>query len=197
MTASTAALLDMGERTADRPAAAGRAAARALDLEPERLVRAYSDLILRLSYTYLRSTAEAEDICQDVLIKLIGRGQPFRNKEHERAWVIRVTANACKDLLRRDRSHPTDALDSVPEASAPPTVPEGAATERDRRVLAAVAALPQNYREAIYLHYYEGYSIRAIAALTGRSPAAVAQHLSRGRKRLRSTLEGDLDELDV
>ena len=68
--------------------------------EVERLVRLYSDSILRLSYSYLRSTHDAEDICQDVLLKLLTARPSFVSDEHERAWVIRTTANACKDQLR-------------------------------------------------------------------------------------------------
>ena len=58
-----------------------------------RLVNDYADLILRLSYTYLGSTADAEDVCQEVLLKLLGRSEGFEGPEHERAWVVRVTAN--------------------------------------------------------------------------------------------------------
>ena len=149
--------------------------------EAERLVDTYSDLILRLSWTYLKSTQDGEDICQTVLLKLFTGEETFESPEHERAWVIRTTVNACKDELRafRRRAVPLDALT---EAEAP-DVPRS-------EVLDAVMALPVKYREAIYLFYYEGYSIDEIAALTGRSGAAVSAHLSRGRKKLRELLGG-------
>ena len=67
--------------------------------EAERLVNTYSDLILRLSYTYLRSTQDGEDICQTVLLKLLAEEEAFTSPEHEKAWVIRATINACKDEL--------------------------------------------------------------------------------------------------
>lgn len=60
------------------------------DRDPERLVRDYADLVLRVCYTYLRSTADAEDVCQDTLVKLLLHEEPFRDPGHERAWVIRV-----------------------------------------------------------------------------------------------------------
>ena len=78
------------------------------DRDPERLVRDYADLVLRVCYTYLRSTADAEDVCQDTLVKLICRDEPFRDPGHERAWVIRVAANACRNLLRERRAHPPE-----------------------------------------------------------------------------------------
>ena len=68
--------------------------------EAERLVHAYSDLILRLSYTYLKSTDDAQDICQTVFVKLLMEPREFKSPEHERAYILRMAANACKDLLK-------------------------------------------------------------------------------------------------
>ena len=157
--------------------------------EAERLVYTYSDLILRLSYTYLKSTHDAEDICQTVFLKLLTSGQTFASPAHEKAWIIRTTANACKDLLRSAHRRRTVAL----EAAATTPAPEAP----DSAVLEAVMALPENYREAVYLHYFEGYSVREIAGLLGRSEAAVTAHLSRGRHKLRTTLGGEYYEQSV
>lgn len=157
--------------------------------EAERLVYTYSDLILRLSYTYLKSTHDAEDICQTVFLKLLTSGQTFDSPAHEKAWIIRTTANACKDALRSTFRRRTVALEAA-AATAAPEAPDSA-------VLEAVMALPENYREAVYLHYFEGYSVREIAGLLGRSEAAVTAHLSRGRHKLRITLGGEYYEQSV
>ena len=157
--------------------------------EAERLVYTYSDLILRLSYTYLKSTHDAEDICQTVFLKLLTSGQTFASPAHEKAWIIRTTANACKDALRSTFRRRTVAL----EAAASTAAPEAP----DNAVLDAVMELPENYREAVYLHYFEGYSVREIAGLLGRSEAAVTAHLSRGRHMLRTTLGGEYYEQSV
>lgn len=149
--------------------------------EAERVVDTYSDLILRVSYTWLKSTQDGEDICQTVLLKLLTEGRTFDSPEHERAWVVRTAINACKDELRAFRRRAVP-LEEVPEAAAP--------EPPQSDVLEAVMELPGKYREAIYLFYYEGYSIDEIAALTGRSGAAVSAHLSRGRKKLRDMLGG-------
>ena len=149
--------------------------------EAERLVNTYSDLILRLSYTYLKSAQDAEDICQTVFLRLLTGEERFASPAHEKAWVIRTAINACKDELRAFRRKAVP-LEDVPEAAAP---------EPPRSdVLDAVMTLPEKYREAIYLFYYEGYSAKEIGVLTGRSEAAVAAHLSRGRKKLREVLGG-------
>lgn len=150
--------------------------------QAERLVNAYSDLILRLSYTYLYSIYDAEDICQTVFLKLLTGEYRFESAAHEKAWIIRATANACKDELRKRRRR------NVPlEAVAERAAPEAPKSE----ILEAVMVLPKKYREAIYLHYYEGYSVREIAELLGRSESAVFAHLSRGRNKLRDMLGGN------
>lgn len=149
--------------------------------EAERLVNAYSDLILRLSYTWLKSTQDGEDICQTVLMKLLTEDRTFDSPEHERAWVVRTAINACKDELRayRRRAAPLEDAEQAPAPEPPRS-----------DVLDAVMDLPEKYRTAIYLFYYEGYSAREIADMTGRSETAVNAHLSRGRKQLRTMLGG-------
>ena len=164
------------------------------DRDPERLVRAYADLVLRVCYTYLRSMADAEDVCQDTFIKLVCREEPFRDLDHERAWVVRVASNACKTLLRDRGAHPEVNLDEVPEPPSGDAVDERALRRRDGRVLDAVMALPLPQREAVFLHYYAGYGARAISELAGVSENAVHQRLSRARAQLRETLKGDYDE---
>lgn len=157
--------------------------------EARRLVNTYSNLILRLSFTYLKSTHDAQDICQSVLMKLIEKQEPFQNAEHEKAWVIRATANACKDTLRNSYRRTSAPLEEAAEHKAPEK-PEGSV------VLDVVMKLDQKYREAIYLHYYEGYSVAEIAAITNRTASAVAAHLSRGRTKLRAALGNAADEFD-
>ena len=150
--------------------------------QAEHLVGTYADTILRLSYTYLHSTADAEDICQTVLLRAMTNTPAFSGPEHERAWIIRTTINACKDLLRSAARRTTVAL----EAAGEPEAPE----ESDGTVADAVARLPHDQREAVYLHYYEGYRISEIASLVGASEAAVTKRLSRARAALRHMLGG-------
>lgn len=148
--------------------------------EAQRLVDAYADMICRLSYTYLGSTQDAEDVCQDVLLRVLTRAPRFANEGHERAWIIRTTANACKDLLRSAARRTTMALDAAGEPAAPEA--------EDIGVSDAVARLPEAQREAIYLYYYERLSIREIAEATGQTEAAITKRLSRARANLRRTL---------
>ena len=153
--------------------------------EIDRLVETYADTVLRLCYTYLHSTADAEDLCQNVLLKLIERKKPFESKEHEKAWVLRCAINECKNELRaaRRRALPLSELSgqAAPEAPHP-------------EILDAVLRLPEKYRIAIYLFYYEDCGIREIAKLVKASESAVASRLSRGRKILREQLGDETDE---
>ena len=149
--------------------------------EAERLVETYSDLVLRLSYTYLKSREDAKDICQTVFLKLLEKPRVFDSPEHEKAWIIRTAANACKDVLkshwRRTRADLQEA-----DGMACPQAEEGS-------LLAAVELLPPKYRAVIYLYYYEGYAAKEIAKMLGEHPATISTQLSRGRSRLRTLLE--------
>ena len=153
--------------------------------EAVRLVETYTPLIMRIGYTYLHSKEDAEDLCQETLVKLVRRGEAFVDADHEKAWVVRVAINRCKDLLKSASRNRTVALD---EARDRPASPEGGSG-----ILEAVAALPETYREPIFLYYCEGYKIVEIARLIGKSESAVAKNLSRGREMLRATLGGEFE----
>jgi RNA polymerase sigma-70 factor (ECF subfamily) len=148
--------------------------------EATRLVNTYSDMILRLSYSYLGSTVDAEDICQTVLLRLMTKAPDFSDQDHERAWIIRTTANACRDLLRSSARRTTVSLEAAGEPEAP-AMPDGTVAD-------AVARLPRDQRMAIHLHYFEGLPIAQVARITRASEAAVTKRLSRARQTLRTAL---------
>lgn len=153
---------------------------------PDGLVDRYGDMVFRLAYSYLGNRQDAEDACQDVLIKVLERGGGFRSEEHEKAWVIRVAINRCKDVLRGRGRRTVVGLDEAPEQAAPDAAEAALHDLSEKRtVLAAVMALPESCRDVIFLHYYEEMGIRDIARATGRHEATVAVQLSRGRKKLR------------
>ena len=155
--------------------------------EAERLVQTYSDLILRLCYTYLKNTQDAEDICQDTFVKLLCGNVHFTSPEHEKAWIIRTASNACKDLLKSAHHSRTCALEACGDYAVPETENEGS-------ILAAVAQLPEHYREVLYLHYFEGYSLKELSALLNIPAATAGTRLARGREKLKAILEGEYYE---
>ena len=106
--------------------------------QAERLARTYADPILRLSYTYLKNTHDAQDICQTVFVKLLTEPREFESPEHERAYILRMAANACKDLLKSPWRQRSQALDEGMQVPAPEA--------SDGSVLEAVNQLPPLYR---------------------------------------------------
>lgn len=170
----------------------------------ERWVEEYADDVYRLAFTYLKSTHDADDMVQTVFLKALSKAPDFEDSTHERAWFIRVTANACKDALRGRRRHPMAAGSSqdiadVADAQGRSAVSDGASfAPREGTapgpVTEAVLSLSADYREAVFLYYYAGYSTREIASLTESSEATVRARLSRARKKLRILLKGGSNE---
>lgn len=148
----------------------------------EYLVRTYSDTILRLSGAYLKNTADAQDICQTVFLKLLTAPRSFESQEHEKAWILRTAANACKDLLKSPWRKRTCGLDTCAEQSAPDA--------GDGAVLAAVQKLPPRYRVVIHLYYYEGYQADEIGTILNVPAGTVYTRLARGRTKLKHLLGG-------
>ena len=147
-------------------------------------VRRYSGMILRLCFTYSLGRADAQDICQNVFLKLLQSDRRFDSEGETRAFIIRITINECKDVLKSGWRRRSVPLDELIEREVP-FLPEG-----NTGVLAAVQRLPIKYRESVYLYYYEGYNAEEIAAMVGAKPAAVRQRLARAREKLRKELEG-------
>lgn len=148
----------------------------------EYLVQSYADMILRLSYTYLKNTQDAQDICQTVFIRLLTEPRTFESPQHERAYILRMAANACKDLLKSPWRKRTCDIEACMEVPAPEA--------GDGSVLAAVNQLPPHYRAVIYLYYYEGYQAAEIGNILGIPTATVHTRLARGRAKLRELLGG-------
>ena len=145
----------------------------------EHAVRTHADALYRLAYTQLRSAADAEDAVQEAFLRCLRRAPVFENDQHARAWLMRVTLNICRDMLRSPWHRRRDELSE--KMPAPPG-------DETAELLAAVLALPAKYRAPIHLHYYEGYSIREIAELLGCRPATVGTRLARARRLLRQAL---------
>jgi len=143
-----------------------------------RVVRQYSGLLLRIAFARLGSAADAEDVVQDVFLRLIDKNPCFRSEEHEKAWLIRATLNRSRDLLR-----------SAARRNLPLNEEAASAEDEDSRLLSAVRSLPGKYLAVVHLHYYEGYSIKEIARILALPAATVGTRLSRARARLRLILE--------
>jgi RNA polymerase sigma-70 factor (ECF subfamily) len=143
----------------------------------------YSKSLIKIAFTYMKNIADAEDIVQEVYISLMRRGEGFDSEEHEKAWLIRVTINQCKNRLKSAWYRKSVPLDE--EISYLP--------EEESEVLAAVLELPAKYRSVIHLFYYENYSMLEIGEILKKSPGTIGTWLSRGRKLLKTKLDGGFE----
>lgn len=155
---------------------AGQLAAEALDT--------YGNAILRCAYNYLHNMADAEEILQETLLKILTSAPNFESEEHKKGWLLRVAANLSKNRLEYNALR---AYDELSEDLAE----EG--REDLSFVWEAVKDLPTQFREVIHLHYYEGYSTEEIALILGRNPSTVRSDLRRGREKLKSVLKEAYD----
>ena len=153
------------------------------ELEVNRAIEQYADMVLRLCMVSLKNTADAEDIFQTVFLKYALSNQTFETADHEKAWLIRVTVNCCRDLLKSFFRKHTVSMEDVSEHTVQ-------ATSDHSDVLEAVRSLPKKYREVVYLHYYEGYTAPEIAGILHQNPNTIYTHLSRARELLKELLGG-------
>lgn len=146
-----------------------------------KLVQSYIDTVFRIALNYTKNPTDAEDIVQNVFLKLLQEKKEFASDEHIRNWLIRVTVNEGKKHIRSPwRSH-VPYEEYVASLSFP--------SPEHRELFDAVMALPAKYRLPIYLHYYEGYSTGEIGQILHIPQATVRTHLSRGRELLRHQLQ--------
>lgn len=144
------------------------------------LFRQYGDDVFRLALSYLGSRADAEDVCQNVFLKLAAGGVTLLPGK-EKAWLLTCAANACKNHLKSFWRRSVGELDeSIPFR-----------TQEDRGLYEAVMTLPANYRGVIHLYYFEGYSQGEIAEILHISRTAVQTRMSRARAMLKKELSDD------
>lgn len=152
------------------------------ELTAGELIGKYSQMIYRLAYSRLQNVSDAEDITQDVLLKLVRSDKTFKDEEHRKAWLLKVAVNTIK----------TFATSAYRRHSAP-FEEAGNVTYKDNEssgVEDAVKRLPEKYRIVIHLFYYEDIPINKIAKIIGKSEGTVKSQLSRGRDKLKEILTG-------
>ncbi len=147
-------------------------------------VQKYSDAVYRAAVHNCSCTADAEDVVQDVFEKLLSYDGRFESEEHLKAWLLRVAINRCRDLTRSARQKDTELDENLP---APDDFTDGS-------VLDAVRTLPENYRNAVYLHYYEGYTAAEVGRMLGAPTNTVLSWLRRARAQLHTMLKEEIED---
>ncbi len=139
----------------------------------------YHSAVYRVALSYCRNVQDAEDITQDVFLKRFTLDRIFPDEGQEKAWLIRMTVNRCKNLLKAIKRRNAVPLDDAKELCI---------TQEETDIWEAVAALPPKYRLCVQLFYGEGYAVAEIAAMTNQSETAVQTQLYRARKLLKDIL---------
>ena len=154
-------------------------------MEQERFLRdamaVHGDTVYRLALCRLQNVQDAEDVYQDVFLRLLREPRRDWDGEYLKAWLIRTTLHRASDIRRRAERRNVALDEAACGAAAPP--------EGESPLLSAVQALPETYSSVIHLYYYEGYSIKEIAKLLGLPAPTVGTRLARGRERLRQLLK--------
>lgn len=152
--------------------------------QAEQLLDRYGQSVLRLSYAYLHNMSDAEKILQDTLVQFLKTSPVFDSPDHEKAWLLRVASNLCKNRLIYDRRRRSDPLSET-------------LAQEDRPDLSfvweAVKALPVRQREVVHLFYHEGFATAEIARIVGRKESTVRSDLRRARLRLKEILKEGYD----
>jgi len=145
-----------------------------------------SDMIFRICRLNLKNQADAEDVFQEVFIRLMRFEGTFENEEHQKAWLCRVAINLCKDWQRSFWRRKVSSMEVHAEIDN--KAGAESAEQHDLDLLAAVRALPANMRNVMHLHYFEGYSVPEIAVILNRKPNTLYSDMNRARKRLKDEL---------
>jgi len=168
------------------PHTAGRAGT------PERTDKEIADIyqrhvqsVYRLCFSYMKNPADAEDAVSDTFCRMLQSGMAFENETHEKAWLIRAAGNVCKNTLKHwwRRNEPLEDYDHLQDSEA---------VEIDS-TLEAVMALPDKYKTAVYLFYYEEYTGAEIAAILRKPQSTIRNHLQEARTILKRKLGGEFD----
>ncbi|MBQ7295624.1 MAG: sigma-70 family RNA polymerase sigma factor [Clostridia bacterium] len=147
----------------------------------ENVVTAYSRSMLNVAYSLLKSVPDAEDAVQEAFLRLIEKKPEFNDSSHEKAWLLRVTINISKNMLKACGRKSLPLQEDIPYE------------DKDSSVLLCVMALEEKYRTIIHLYYYEDYSIKEISSILNLPQATVGTRLSRARRLLKTMLKGDFD----
>lgn len=145
----------------------------------EEIVNEYGNMLFKMCIVLLCNEQDAQDAVQETFVRYMEHAPSFSSREHEKAWLLKVASNLCRDVHRSRMRHPTVKLEEVEEYCELPEHGE---------VLSEVIKLPGKLKTVIYLYYIEGYKTVEIAELLGTTPNAVRKKLQRGRERLKLSL---------
>jgi len=149
----------------------------------EEAYKRYVDMLYRVCFSYMKNAADSEDVVADVFVKLLKCGKGFESAEHEKAWLLRTAVNQCKDRLKHwwNRHENIDDYEHL----------ECVNRIYEDETLKSVMELPERYKAAVYLYYYEGYSSAEISRILKKPRSTILNHLHEARKTLKGVFENE------
>ena len=148
------------------------------------IVENYSDMIFRIAYQYLFNKYDAEDIVQEVFVKLLTKRVIFKDEEHIKSWLIRVTINQCLDYKKSLTKKSTVPIENM----------EIPFEQKEGEILEELQLLKEDERNVLYLYYYEGYTSVEIAGILKKPQSTIRNYLHEARAILKERLGDDFDE---
>lgn len=142
----------------------------------------YSNMVRRICFLYLKNSADVDDTFQEVFLTLLKNNTKFETSEHEKAWLIRVTINKCKDLLKSFWHKNMDSFDEQTEMIFE--------TKAENELMHVVLSLPKKYKDVIYLFYYEDFTVPEISRLLNEKENTIYSQLHRARNLIKEKLGG-------
>lgn len=153
-------------------------------INPEKALYQYANMVYRLALLQMKNKSDAEDVFQEVFLRLVQHQDKISDEEHLKAWLIRVTLNCCKKQFDSAWRRKTVSMEEQKET--------GYEEEYEENVIyKEVQNLPEKYRTVIHLFYFEEYSVKEIGKITGQKDSAVKTQLSRARGILKEKLKGE------
>lgn len=149
-----------------------------------RVIEQYANMLFRMCFVILRQEQDAQDVLQETFIKYMEKAPAFENEQHEKAWLIKVASNLCKDLLRFKKRNFYVNMEELEQYCREP---------EEAEVLKEVMLLPTKYKAVMHLYYIEGYKADEIARILGISESAVKKRMQRGREMLKLRLENGIE----
>lgn len=157
-----------------------------MDRDFDRIVNSYADMLLRICMHYTQNTADAEDVVQATFLKLVENNIIFNSAEHEKAWLIRVCINLCKDNLKSSWKKRVYSVHDTEFKDQPYEIKD------ESPLLSYIRTLPPKQKTAVYLYYYEDMPVSRIANAMGANQNTVLSWLRRGRKALEKLLKEEM-----
>ena len=145
----------------------------------EKVLHLHGSLLFRTSLIILGNAQDAEDVVQETMLSYMQKAPFFEDEEHEKAWLLTVLTNKCRDLQRFRMRHPAIDVEEIKEF-----IGKEEANDSNSGILEALMSLPEKFRTVLVLYYVEGYQTEEIAKIIGRSASAVKMRLQKGRRLL-------------